>query len=157
MEISELINEELIIVNAKVASQKEIFEMLFKKLLNNGYVRESFLVGIMSREKAFPTGLLLGSNNIAIPHTDAKHVIKPAIALATLEKPVIFKNMANPVEDLPVNIVFMLALNSPHAQVNMLQQLVSLFQNNILLQKILEAKGGDEIVRLIEDCLKMKK
>ncbi|AEE90804.1 putative PTS IIA-like nitrogen-regulatory protein PtsN [Tepidanaerobacter acetatoxydans Re1] len=157
MEISELINEELIIVNAKVTSQKEIFEMLFKKLLNNGYVRKSFLVGIMNREKVFPTGLFLGSNNIAIPHTDAEHVIKPAIALATLEKPVIFKNMANPIEDLPVNIVFMLALNSPHAQVNMLQQLVSLFQNNTFLQKILEAEGGDEIVRVIKDCLKMKK
>ncbi|MFO7151860.1 MAG: PTS sugar transporter subunit IIA [Bacillota bacterium] len=152
MKVSELINEELVVTNLEVDNQEKVFKILFEKLFKNGYVKESFLQGIVNREKSFPTGLLLGENNVAIPHTDAEHVLKPSIAVATLAKPVMFKNMANPEEEIPVKIVFMLALNSPHSQVEMLQQLVSLFQNENILKQILDAKGGDEVIEVIKKC-----
>lgn len=151
MKISELINEELVVTNLEVNNQEDVFKILFEKLFKNGYVKESFLEGIVNREKSYPTGLLLGKNNVAIPHTDAEHVLKPAIALATLARPVIFKNMANPQEEVPVKIVFMLALNSPHSQVEMLQQLVNLFQNEDILKQILNVKGGDEVIEIIKN------
>lgn len=152
MKVSELINEELVVTNLEVDNQEKVFKILFEKLFKNGYVKESFLQGIVNREKSFPTGLLLGENNVAIPHTDAEHVLRPSIAVATLAKPVMFKNMANPEEEIPVKIVFMLALNSPHSQVEMLQQLVSLFQNENILKQILDAKGGDEVIEVIKKC-----
>lgn len=152
MKVSELINEELVVTNLEVDDQEKVFKILFEKLFKNGYVKESFLQGIVNREKSFPTGLLLGENNVAIPHTDAEHVLRPSIAVATLAKPVMFKNMANPEEEIPVKIVFMLALNSPHSQVEMLQQLVSLFQNENILKQILDAKGGDEVIEVIKKC-----
>jgi len=152
VKVSELINEELVVTNLEVDNQEKVFKILFEKLFKNGYVKESFLQGIVNREKSFPTGLLLGENNVAIPHTDAEHVLKPSIAVATLAKPVMFKNMANPEEEIPVKIVFMLALNSPHSQVEMLQQLVSLFQNENILKQILDAKGGDEVIEVIKKC-----
>ncbi|MCF6097508.1 PTS sugar transporter subunit IIA [Thermovorax subterraneus] len=152
MKISELINEELLVTNLEVNDQWDVFKVLFEKLFKNGYVKETFLEGIINREKSYPTGLLLGKNNVAIPHTDAEHVLKPAIALATLARPVIFRNMANPQEEVPVKIVFMLALNSPHSQVEMLQQLVSLFQNDDILNQILNVKGGDEVIEIIKNA-----
>jgi len=152
VKVSELINEELVVTNLEVDNQEKVFKILFEKLFKNGYVKESFLQGIVNREKSFPTGLLLGENNVAIPHTDAEHVLRPSIAVATLAKPVMFKNMANPEEEIPVKIVFMLALNSPHSQVEMLQQLVSLFQNENILKQILDAKGGDEVIEVIKKC-----
>lgn len=117
MRISEYFNKELIVTNLDVKSKEEIFKVLFKKLYDNGFVKESFLDAIIKREKTFPTGLQLNTYNVAIPHTDPEHVIKPAIAIATLSKPVIFKNMANPLEEVNVSIVFMMALNEAHSQV----------------------------------------
>jgi PTS system galactitol-specific IIA component len=152
VKISELINEELVVTNLEVNNQEDVFKILFEKLFKNGYVKESFLEGIVNREKSYPTGLLLGKNNVAIPHTDAEHVLKPAIAIATLARPVMFRNMANPEEEIPVKIVFMLALNSPHSQVEMLQQLVGLFQNENILKQILDTKGGDEVIEVIRKC-----
>lgn len=94
----------------------------------------------------------LNTYNVAIPHTDPEHVIKPAIAIATLSKPVIFKNMANPLEEVNVSIVFMMALNEAHSQVEMLQQMVQLIQNDTLLEKIIEANGGDKIIDIIKNA-----
>lgn len=151
MKLSELIHKDFVVTNLKVQTKEEVFKVLFERLFKNGYVKETFLEGIINRENTFPTGLLLGNNNVAIPHTDAEHVLKPAIALATLAKPVVFKNMANPQEDILVNIVFMLALNSPQSQVEMLQQLVTLLQNEDFLKQILNVKGGDEVIEIIKN------
>lgn len=150
MKLIEFFHKELIVTNLEAKNKEEVFEILYRKLLENGYVKESFLEGIVNRERTFPTGLLLNGNNVAIPHTDAEHVLKPAIAVATLSKPVVFKNMANPQEDVPVNIVFMIALSSAHSQVKLLKQLVELIQSEELLQKILSVKGGEEVIEVIE-------
>jgi PTS system galactitol-specific IIA component len=157
MKISELFHQEIIVTNLEAENREEVFRVLYKKLLDNGYVKESFLEGIIKRENTFPTGLLLNNYNVAIPHTDAEHVLKPAIAVATLSKPVIFKNMANPQEDVNVNIVFMIALNESHSQVEMLQQLVELIQNENFLMSILNAKGGDEVIDLMNKSRKKTK
>lgn len=157
MKLTEFFHKELIVTNLQANNKEEVFEVLFNKLLENGYVKESFLEGIMTREKNFPTGLLLNGNNVAIPHTDPEHVLKPAIAVATLSKPVVFKNMANPQEDVNVNIVFMIALNAAHSQVELLQRLVEMIQNENLLEEILKAKGGDEVVKIIESYQTLEK
>lgn len=156
MKISEFFQNELIVTNLDVESKEEVFKVLFKKLYDNGFVKESFLDAIIKREKSFPTGLQLKKYNVAIPHTDPEHVIKPAIAVATLSNPVIFKNMANPLEDVLVNIIFMIALNESHSQVEMLQQLIQLIQNDVFLEKIISLEGGDEIINLVVETFKNK-
>ncbi|AEF16986.1 putative PTS IIA-like nitrogen-regulatory protein PtsN [Thermoanaerobacterium xylanolyticum LX-11] len=152
MKITEFFQNELNVTNLDVESKEEIFKVLFKKLYDNGFVKESFLDAIIKREKSFPTGLQLNKYNVAIPHTDPEHVNKPAIAVATLLNPVTFKNMANPVEDVKVSIVFMMALNEAHSQVEMLQQMVQLIQNDSVLEKIINAKGGGEIIDIVKNA-----
>ncbi|OXT05977.1 PTS galactitol transporter subunit IIA [Thermoanaerobacterium thermosaccharolyticum] len=150
MKISEFFNNELVVTNFDAKCKEDVFDVLYKKLYENGFVKESYLEAIKKREKNFPTGLQLNRYNVAIPHTDPEHVIKPAIAVATLKNPVIFKNMANPLEDVEVNIIFMIALNESHSQVEMLQQLIQLIQNDVLLEKIISLKGGNEIINLLK-------
>lgn len=151
MEISEFFNKELVITGLDAEHRDDVFEALYSRLYKKGFVKESYLNALKEREKNYPTGLQLKNYNVAIPHTDPEHVIKPAIAVATLKKPVIFKNMANPLEDVEVNIVFMIALNEAHSQVKMLQQLVQLIQNDSLIEKIIWSKGGDEIIKLLKN------
>jgi PTS system galactitol-specific IIA component len=156
MKISEFFNNELVVTNFDAKCKEDVFDVLYKKLYENGFVKESYLEAIKKREKNFPTGLQLNRYNVAIPHTDPEHVVKPAIAVATLKNPVIFKNMANPLEDVEVSLVFMIALNEAHSQVEMLQQLVQLIQNDNLLEKIIRANGGGEIINLIVETFENK-
>ncbi len=152
MQISEFLHEELIVTNLKVESKEDLFKVLYEKLYNSGFVKESFLDGIKSREEKFPTGLQLNKYGVALPHTDPEHVISPAIAVATLAKPVIFKDMAASSNDLEVNVVFMLALKEAHSQVEMLQKLAYLIQNDSQLEMIVHAKNGEEIIGIIKDA-----
>jgi PTS system galactitol-specific IIA component len=151
MNFSEFLHEELIIPKMKANSQEEVFKRLYELLLKNGYVKESFLEGIKKREQSFPTGLLLNKYNVALPHTDVEHVLKSAVAVATLSKPIVFKNMANPQQDVNVNIVFMIALNESGGQVKMLQQIVQLIQNDSLLEELMMAESGKEIIKVIKN------
>lgn len=152
MKISEFLHRELIVTNLEVKSKDDLFNVLYEKLYNAGFVKESFLDGIKNREEKFPTGLQLNKYGVALPHTDPEHVISPAIAIATLSKPVKFKNMAASSNDLEVSMVFMMALKEAHSQVEMLQQLAHLIQNDSQLERIIHANKGEEIVEIIKDA-----
>jgi PTS system galactitol-specific IIA component len=151
MQISEFLHKELIVTDLEVESKEELFNVLYEKLYNSGFVKKSFLAGIKSREEKFPTGLQLSKYGVALPHTDPEHVILPAIAIATLAEPVEFKNMALSSNDLNVNVVFMMALKEANSQVEMLQKLACLIQNDSQLEKIVHAKKGGEIIEIIKN------
>lgn len=152
MKISEFIHQELIATNLEVEDKDDLFKVLYEKLYNAGFVKASFLDGIKSREEKFPTGLQLNKYGVALPHTDPEHVILPAIAIATLTKPIKFKNMAASSNDLEVSVVFMMALKEAHSQVEMLQQLAHLIQNDSQLEKIINANKGEEIVEILKNA-----
>jgi PTS system galactitol-specific IIA component len=146
--IKEFLREDLVINNLEARSAEDVFKRISPILLKGGFVEESFLNGLIDRESKFPTGLMLGKYNVAIPHTDAIHVKKPAIAIATLKNPVEFNSMdGNGIVD--VNIVFTMALNEPHSQIVMLQQLMFLIQNENFLESIIQAKNSDEIYKIV--------
>lgn len=52
--------------------------------------------------------------------------------------------------DVYVRIVFMLALNEAHSQLEMLQQLIQLIQNKSMLEQMLQVKSGKEIIEIIQ-------
>lgn len=58
------------------------------------------------------------------------------MAIVSLKNPVVFQQMGNG-EDVEVNIIFMLALKEAHQQVDLLSQLIELFQNKVLLKTLL--------------------
>ncbi|MBU3191186.1 PTS sugar transporter subunit IIA [Clostridium bowmanii] len=146
--IKEYINKDLIINNLEAATTDDVFYALSEMLLKASFVKDSFYKGLVKRESKFPTGLTLGKYNVAIPHTDAIHVIKPAIAIATLKHPVTFNNMDGDGQ-VEVNVVFAMVLNEPHSQIIMLQQLMLLIQNDDTLRSMNEAKDSDELYEIV--------
>lgn len=151
MKIIDFLKNELVFTKLKIEKKEDLFWKLCDNLNKNGYVKETFYEGVVKREEVFPTGLALGEYNVAIPHTEAEHVVKSCISLATLEKPVGFKNMEDDTEDVNVNIIFMLALNEAHSQLEMLKQLIQLIQNKSMLKEILKAESSEEIIKIIEE------
>lgn len=148
--IKEFLRRDLVINDLEARSVEEVFGKISPILLEGGFVEKSFLNGLVDRESKFPTGLLLGKYNVAIPHTDAVHVKNPAIAIATLKSPVEFNSMDGN-GSVNVNIVFTMALNEPHSQILMLQQLMFLIQNESVLENMIQAKDSDEVYDIVSN------
>ena len=153
---NQVITADLIITQLVATNSQEVIQALGEKLLTFGYVKESYVAAVIKREGIFPTGLPLGNINVAIPHTDVEHVNKPAIAMATLAHPVSFGNMGDPGEKLEVSIVFLLAMKEPHAQVDLLQNLVETFQNDEILERLLATKDRKAIEKILLQYLQPK-
>lgn len=148
--LTQLLDPDAIVLQYPAQDARDVIRLLSQKLLAKGYVHESFADAALAREAELPTGLILGGDiNAAIPHTDVEHVIKPAVALATLAQPVIFRHMINPDEEVPVRLVFLMALEEPKSQVTMLQEIASILQSPQLVKQLADAASIDEITKIL--------
>jgi len=147
MSLDLYLSESTILLGLEAETSSDVICLLGKTLLSSGSVKDSYIEAVINREKSLPTGLPLGGEiNVAIPHTDIVHVNKSAVAMATLAKPVIFQNMVEPQESVVVGIVFLLALDQPHAQIEMLQEVANVVQNEELLEFLMAAKSPKEVL-----------
>lgn len=137
-EIKPMIREELILQQANFQTKDEVIDTLAAMLENNGHVKESFLINLYKRELQTPT---IFANGIAIPHTYPKYIIKPAVAIATLKKPVKWA------ENYYADIIFMLALDYNNDSV--LRYLYIIGNNKEFLNKLRECRKRDEISSLL--------
>ncbi len=141
------LSESTILLGLEAETSSDVISQLGKTLLDAGSVKDSYIEAAITREKTLPTGLPLGGEiNVAIPHTDIIHVNKSAVAMATLAKPVTFQNMVDPQESVDISIVFLLALDQPHAQIEMLQEVAIVVQNEDLLEFLMATKSPKEVL-----------
>lgn len=141
---------EFVFLDYSFKTQEDLFKKIYSETFNRGYVREDFLERIKLREGTFPTGLQLEDMGIAIPHTDAECILKEFVAIVTTDS-VEFKSMENINQSISVEIVFVLGLNKPHAQLEMLQSLMRLLQNKEILANLIDAKTPEEVIKLIKN------
>lgn len=153
MDTDQLFSEDCIILDLEVNDKESAMKALYEKLYQAGKVKESFLKGVMDREKVFPTGLKIGDFGIAIPHTDPEHVKEAGIAIATLKNPVEFECMDDPDETLKAGIIFMLALEDGHNHIEVISQIVKMFQNQAVLEALQKAETNQEVIGIVKDSL----
>lgn len=152
--LSDYLVPEAVVFDLQAETAEEVIRHLGAKLENAGYVRDTFVQGVLQRERTDPTGLPLGGEyNAAIPHTDPHHVIKSGVAMATLAQPVMFSNMIAPEEAVPVRLVFVLALDDPKAQVDMLQQVAEVLQDTGLVIRLMQAKDWEQLRRALDGAI----
>ncbi|PAD25163.1 PTS fructose transporter subunit IIA [Niallia circulans] len=144
---------DLVKVKLKVNSSEEVIKILGEMLLESGYVTDTYIDAVLQRELSLPTGLQIGRINVAIPHTDSTHVKESTIALATLEEPVSFQLMADPAQEVDVKLVFLLAVKEPKKQVKLLKQLMAIFQNEELLNRMEKAEDSRVISAILSNAL----
>ncbi len=151
MALAELIEKSAIILNYDAKDAADVVQALGDRLLAAGYVKETFVDAALNREKSMPTGLpLSGDANAAIPHTDVEHVLKAGVALATLKNTVTFQNMANPEQPVDVKLVFVLALDQPKAQIEMLQEIAGILQDSSIIDRIMAAKTEQGVLSALK-------
>lgn len=149
----EVVCEDLIFLDVDESSRDNLLLNLGNKLLEKGYVKESYPRALVEREKTYPTGLNANGIPVAIPHTDMKHVNKTSILIAKLKKPVVFKEMGLGVKDVKAELIFMLAIKDPSFQVKTLGKLMSIFSNKKELMNIYNSKDKKEIKEKMKKIL----
>ncbi|NLN49632.1 MAG: PTS sugar transporter subunit IIA [Clostridiales bacterium] len=147
-----LIHDELIRINLSVQNSSEIISLLSESLYQHGYVSESFCNAVIEREKIYPTGLPFPIG-VAIPHTDAVHVNKNAIAVGVLSDPICFGEMGSQGVEIEVRIVCVLAIDKPELVVQTLQTLITCFQKKSFLEGILMASTPTAVTRIFKENL----
>lgn len=148
--IVKLLEPSAVKLNITAEDSKDIVTLLGDLLFKAGYVKETFSEAALAREREMPTGLpLMGNYNAAIPHTDVEHVYKPALALATLTEPITFQNMIAPEEPVPVQLVILMALDKPKAQVGMLQEIAEVLQDTEIINRLMNTKTYDEVREIL--------
>lgn len=149
--LAEYLVKEAIILDADCSNAEEVIRSLSKKLMDAGYVRDTFADAAMVRESTIPTGLPLGGEiNAAIPHTEIEHVLKPGVGMAALKKPVIFQSMISPEESVEVRLVFILALDQPKSQIEMLQEVAGVIQDPQLVMSLVNAKTTEQVMAALK-------
>ncbi len=95
-----LFNPELILMHYVAQSKEEVLEALSMRLIQSGYVMRSFTKSVLEREAMTTTEI---GNGIALPHGDQNCVNEPKVAIAVLDKPIIW-------DKEEVDLVFLLAV-----------------------------------------------
>lgn len=143
--MSDLIAPELVHVGLEVSSRDELLALMAGRLQTSGRTKESFLQGLMDREKNYPTGLPV-NGGVAIPHTDAEHVLRDAVSIATLTTPVGFREMAGTDDrEIPVDVVFMLALGASGDHLEVLQKIIQCIQDIAFISELRASRSAKEI------------
>ncbi|QBS36611.1 PTS sugar transporter subunit IIA [Thermaerobacter sp. FW80] len=138
-----MFSRELIMLDLDVADAQGAIRALGSRLRECGHVAETFVDAVLDRERTFPTGLPTRIP-VAIPHTDAAHCYKPAIAVGVLRHPVEFGEMGNPQGTVGVRAVFLLSIPDPSQQVDCLRALVEAFQDPHFLPALVGSRTTDE-------------
>lgn len=125
-----LFTPELVFFDFEAKDRFEFFNKMSEILVEKGYVKDTWLDAILTREKNYPTGLQFEHIAVALPHVDPENLVKPYIAVIKPKEPIVFEGMAGIGGDVPAELIVNLGLLA-HAegQVAVLQALMGVFMD----------------------------
>ncbi|MBI9105781.1 MAG: PTS sugar transporter subunit IIA [Spirochaetales bacterium] len=153
MEIEDILKTECILGNIEAPSKEKALELMAERLTSLGYVKESFKEAILDREANYPSGLPMEDIKIAIPHTDADHVNQSVICFARLKENVEFSVMGAPDEKIQVRLISMFALKEKKLIGDLLETLITTYQDNDVLKSLLDADSDEDIYKILHDSV----
>jgi PTS system galactitol-specific IIA component len=147
--LDDFLHSDLIVKNLDARDRTEAIQKLGSILFTKGYVKNTYIDAVLEREKKFPTGLAFEDGQVAIPHTDAEHCLKPGIAIGILNQPVEFFEMATLDKIVKTDLVFLLSIKVPEDQVEWLARLVNLFQQPGFFNRLKETSDAQKCYELL--------
>lgn len=138
--------DDLILVDVDARDAEDAIRKVGKHLFDGGFVKDTYVDAVAQREKEYPTGLQLKSMAVAMPHTAGIHVNIPAVCIAKLSHPVTFSHMGDPETKVSAEILFMMAIKNPEAQLETLQKVMGIFTNDEAVAAFQTAKDKLELL-----------
>lgn len=137
-QLNNLIHEDLILYNFEGISKEYIIDTLVSKLEEGGYVDSKYILSVYKREAM---GSVVMASKVAVPHGLPENVIKPAIAIARLNKPIVWDNK------FMVDLVVLLALKENNKKE--IRSLFSKINDQHTLEVLLNTEDKNEIKELL--------
>lgn len=136
-----VISRENIFIGKNIGKKSEIIRYVSDQLVQRGYVTREFQHSVEERERIAPTDL---GNGIAIPHGQGKYVNKSTIAISTVRMPMSWG-------ENKVKLMFFIAMceDEKHAIRGIMGDLYSLFESDILIQRMMATKTVSEMIKLL--------
>lgn len=141
-----LVEKNCILLDQDVHSFKEVIQLIGAEFEKAEIVKPSYVEAVVAREKVFPTGLAADGHNIAIPHTDPEHVLRPGMGVVVTKEPIEVSMMGSPNIKLQSKIFFPLAMEHPKKQLDLLRQLMNVFKTKEDLDTISSATTPEEVL-----------
>lgn len=149
MKLEILVND----VEETLTNWQTAIEFAGYKLLEKDYITPEYIQACLTREKTYPTGLLMANGQgIAIPHADYTLVKTNSISVVRCDKGVVFHQMEDANLTVECNIIFNLAFATSDQHLSVLRRLFTLFQENSFIVSCREL-STDQVKNYIEDML----
>jgi transcriptional regulator with AAA-type ATPase domain/transcriptional regulatory protein LevR len=130
----DLLSEKLFFPRLAICSKQELLHFVAGKMYEYGYVKESYLDGILKRETQGNTGF---TNGLALVHTYSDYTLKSTISIVTLQRPIFWE------KGFYASIVLFMALKYPNETI--VKQIYSLGTRPELCEALINA---DNVTRL---------
>ena len=151
LKIDDLIDEELVFLDEEADDAETLLRTLAGRALEKGYVKEGYAEAVLERERLYPTALPTEVLKVAVPHAMERDlVVRPVIVVATLKHPVNFKEMGEGVKDVPVDVVFLLAVCGSKDQLTILQKIVGMFSDASAMTDVKNAASRQDLITAIK-------
>ena len=144
-----MIDAALCLVRLEAKTAPDVVRSLARLLIVKGHALPSFERAALAREKRSPTGLPFPGVAVALPHAEPEHVVSPAIAVATLSRPVLFRQMGSPEIELAVSVVVMPAFSAKEQAGASLSDLIERLQDEALRTRLVEANTAEELAQAL--------
>ena len=145
---------EVIPVDIKDFSDRQtLLRKLAVEMIERGYAKPELADAVINREEEYPTGLELKDGvGVAIPHADAKYILRPFIAVMRPKKDIIFQHMVDR-REIQVSIIIFLGLNESGSHIKMIEKLATIFENEEYLEKLKYIKESHELAEFLKHSL----
>lgn len=135
---------ELSVPHFSAVTSDDVLQHLGDLAIKHGYAKEGYVDALLKREHEYPTGLPM-IVPIALPHTDAHHILKAGLGIVTLASPVTFKEMGGSNDEVSVQAVILILVTNPSSQVEVLSRLISAVQNESWFPNVKAATSDTEL------------
>ena len=144
--LSELLPAERIKINARVNTPEEAIQLVGKLMVDSGAVEPRYIEGMLNMSKQLGPYIVIAPG-VALPHARPEDgVIKPCLALATLNPPVNFGN----INFDPVRLVFAIGAVDAYQHIDALRSFATFLSEAKNLEALLKAQSKDEILRILD-------
>jgi PTS system galactitol-specific IIA component len=136
-----------------VTTGVEAIRLLASAAVDQGFAHASFVDAVVEREREHPTGLPVPTP-VAIPHADAHHILRPALAALVPSQPLLFGEMGSRDRTVEAELVVMMLVSDPQGQVPLLGRLLGVLRRPDLGEVVgrvsTEAELAGELDALLE-------
>lgn len=133
-----------VLIAENLNTQEEVIAHIAAYLKEKDFVNDQYAAATIERERVFPTGLNTKPIGIAVPHSEAENVLRPAVILCICKNPVEFYTMENNQTKIEAGVIFLLALKGENKHLNYLKNIVNYCKYEENLEALYHVASKDE-------------